>query len=538
MRPAPGVTPRATAARADLGAERVDDRETSGKQRTSRKPGDQRRGRSKPRPPARGGGKRPGKPQPSTPQAGPAGLLARELAVDIVHGVLVKANAMDDVMARGLEASRYASLEARDRALARSIAASSLRYARPLQSAVAGFLDKPLPEKYAHVGIVLLCAAAQLACLKSPPHAVISLAVDQVRRVRNANHLAGLANAVLRKLAGSLEAPEALAAATDPVAAFPRWMLDRWRASYGAALADRMARVTLVTPALDLTLKPGENAEHWAGELGATRLTTGSLRLANAGRIDELPGFADGRWWVQDAAASLPARLLGDVASARVADLCAAPGGKTAELAAAGAAVTAVDVSEARLRRVAENLKRLNLSADLVAEDAVTWAPPELFDAVLLDAPCTATGTIRRHPDILHLKRRDDVANLADLQSRLLANAAAMVRPGGLLVYCTCSLEPEEGERQIEAFLARAPEFRRVPVRPGEAGIAADWITADGDLRTLPCHSPIETEGAVGRDDPTMQPSEESGATTSDVAPAPVPDGMDGFYAVRLIRSN
>jgi 16S rRNA (cytosine967-C5)-methyltransferase len=214
---------------------------------------------------------------------------------------------------------------------------------------------------------------------------------------------------------------------------------------------------------------------------------------------------------VQDAAAALPARLLGNIAGKRVADLCAAPGGKTAQLAAAGAHVTAVDLSTDRLARVRENLARLKLDAEVIAGDVTTWSPAAPFDAVLLDAPCTATGTIRRHPDILHLKRPTDLAPLVELQSRMLDRAATLVSPGGTLVYCTCSLEPEEGERQIERFLARTPQFERTPIVPGESGIDAAWITPVGDLRTLPFHIPGDAHAA---------------------------SGMDGFFAARLVRSS
>ncbi len=210
-----------------------------------------------------------------------------------------------------------------------------------------------------------------------------------------------------------------------------------------------------------------------AERLGGSVLPTGGVRLAAGGRIDALPGFAEGAWWVQDAAAGVPARLLGDVAGKSVVDLCAAPGGKTAQLAAAGADVTAVDLSAARLERLKSNLERLHLTATLVEADAASWAPGRTFDAVLLDAPCTATGTIRRHPDILRLKRPQDIAALADIQARLLENAARLVAPGGTLVYCTCSLEPEEGPRQIEDFLKRHPRFERAAIASGESGISS-----------------------------------------------------------------
>jgi len=229
------------------------------------------------------------------------------------------------------------------------------------------------------------------------------------------------------------------------------------------------------------------------------------LRLVAESRISK--GFAEGAWWVQDAAAALPARLLGHVAGRDVADLCAAPGGKTAELAAAGAKAVAVDRSEERLARLRSNLVRLGLDAETVAADAADWSPGRTFDAVLLDAPCSATGTIRRHPDILHLRRKDDTSTRVALQRRLLDRAARLVAPGGRLVYCTCSLEPEEGEAQVARLLEANRELSRLPIAPGEAGIDAGWITPAGDLRTLPCHL---------------------------ASPEPGLSGLDGFYAARL----
>ena len=349
-----------------------------------------------------------------------------------------------------------------------------------------------------------MSGAAQLLLLDTPPHAAISLAVDQCRLDRDAGRFDKLANAVLRRVS---EKGAALLARQDAaVANMPPWLLRRWHLAYGGELARSIALANLHEAALDLSLKG--DAGPWAERLGGIVLPTGSVRLHAHGRIEDLAGYGDGGWWVQDAAAALPARLLGDVSGQDVADLCAAPGGKTAQLAAAGAHVTAVDASPSRLKRVTENLERLQLAADLVTADATAWQPGRTFDAVLLDAPCTATGTIRRHPDIPHLKRESDVAALAQLQTKLLANAATLVRPGGTLVYCTCSLEPEEGQHQIETFLAKNPSFTREPLRP-EAGLQAEWITPDGDLRTLPCHLPLEQ---------------------ADLS------GLDGFFAARLRR--
>ena len=403
-------------------------------------------------------------------------------------------------------AARIGTLEPRDRALARLIVLTVLRRRGELQAVVSSFIEKPPPASTGALWPILLSAAAQLLVLDTPPHAAISLAVDQCRADRKAYRYDRLANAVLRRVAS--EGKDVLAT-LDPVKLnVPSWLRERWGAAYGAPLAREIAAASLREAPLDLSVKADPAA--WAERLGGLALPTGTVRLARAGRVEDLAGFSEGAWWVQDAAAALPARLLGDVSGRRVADLCAAPGGKTAELAAAGAEVTAVDYSPARLARLAENLARLSLAAEVVEADVTAWEPGRTFDAVLLDAPCSATGTIRRHPDILHLKRKDDTTERVALQRRLLEAAARLVRPGGRLVFCTCSLEPEEGPRHSTRFLADTPGFVREPVVPGEAGIDGAWLTPEGDLRTLPCHLPL-SEPAVS--------------------------GLDGFYAARFRKS-
>jgi 16S rRNA (cytosine967-C5)-methyltransferase len=432
-----------------------------------------------------------------------AGLAARELAAIALAAILNRGRPLEEAF--DAAANRVGPLEARDRAFARLIVMTVLRHKGELDAAVGAFLAKPLPADGGRISHILLSAAAQLLLLDTPPHAAISLAVDQCRAETKTQRFAGLANAVLRRVA--TEGKEKLAG-LDPVALnIPAWMRTRWTKAYGEALAHDIAVASLGEAALDLSVKG--DPEGWSGRLGGVALSTGSVRLPRPSRVEDLEGFADGAWWVQDAAAALPARLLGDVAGLRVADLCAAPGGKTAELAAAGAKVTAVDLSADRLSRLKENLARLALEAEVVEADVAAWDPGTPFDAVLLDAPCSATGTVRRHPDILHLKRKDDTSDRVALQRRLLERAVSLVRPGGLVVYCTCSLEPEEGADQIAAFLAANSGVARVPVAAGEAGIEADWLTSQGDLRTLPCHL---------------------------VRPEPGLSGLDGFFAARLTR--
>jgi 16S rRNA (cytosine967-C5)-methyltransferase len=417
--------------------------------------------------------------------------------------VLVDHRPFDEAFARAAETR---NLPGRDRAFARLIATTALRHRGSLQAVLSTYFAKPLPERMGRLEEILLAAAAQLLLLGTPPHAAISLAVDQCRADSAAKRFANLTNAVLRRLS---ESGQGRLADLDNVAlTFPDWLLSRWSDAYGPIAARQIARASLLEPALDLTVK--SDPERWAAEIGAVVLPTGSLRCAQAGRVEDLPGYDDGTWWVQDAAAALPVKLLGEVAGLSVLDLCAAPGGKTAQLAAAGADVTAVDKSAGRLSRLTENLSRLRLTAKTVVSDALTFQSETPFDAILLDAPCTSTGTIRRHPDILYLKRPEDVAALAALQKRLLEHSAGLLKPGGVLVYCTCSLEPEEGEKQIAAFLDAHPEFTRRPILLGENVIPMAWRTADGDLRTLPSQLSELPEGI---------------------------QGLDGFFAASLLKS-
>ncbi len=465
--------------------------------------------------PRNGAGKRYGKPvsrshddEPPRQQE-PSGYAVRALAVRLVSSVIDRRRALDDALVTEFSSGPGAGLEPRDRGLARLIAATVLRRKGEIDAVITTFLERPLPGDRGLLETILECAAAQLLILQIAPHAVINIAVEQCRHDRGARRFDRLANAVLRRISErGRDILEALPEGTR--LDIPDWLWQRWVAGYGEPTARRIAAASLREAPLDVTPRVDAEAAVWTANLGGKLLPTGSIRIVDPEtRVDALPGYDDGAWWVQDAAAALPARLLGDVSGRRVADLCAAPGGKTVQLAARGAHVTAVDISAQRLARVRENLARMKLDAEIVKADATNWQPATAFDAVLLDAPCTATGTIRRHPDIPHLKRPTDLAPLVELQARMLDHAATLVAPGGTLVYCTCSLEPAEGEEQIERFLLRAPEFERSALAPGEFGIEATWLTPAGDLRTLPHFSPGGELG-VG--------------------------GMDGFYAVRLTR--
>jgi 16S rRNA (cytosine967-C5)-methyltransferase len=437
-------------------------------------------------------------PQPEVP-----GFAARRIAADILDGVLRRRIALDEQLSGKSAHPGLTTLPDRDRALMRRLTATALRRLGTLRHLLGSYLDKGFPADAPRTETILLLGAVQILWLDVPDHAAVDLSVRLAQADRRAARYAGLINAVLRRVAQN----RAAAPAEDPTRDTPTWLLERWRKAYGADIALAIAAANGYEPALDLTVK--QEAESWAEHLHGRVLPTGTVRTQAQGAISLLPGYREGVWWVQDAAASLPARLLGDVRALRVADLCAAPGGKTAQIAFAGAHVTAVDRSPARLARIAENFTRLGLEAKMVAADALEWQS-EPFDAVLLDAPCSSTGTIRRHPDVPWLKSEADIATLTALQPRLLNHAVELTKPGGVLVYCVCSLEPEEGEHQIEALLAREPRVVRRPVTTEEVCGHGEFITAAGDLRTLPLHLPD---------------------------PDPRWGGMDGFYAARLVRT-
>jgi 16S rRNA (cytosine967-C5)-methyltransferase len=437
-------------------------------------------------------------PQPEVP-----GLAARRIAADILDGVLRRRIALDELLSGKNVHPGLVGLADRDRALTRRLTATVLRRLGTLRHLVSGFLDKGFPSDAPRVETILLLGAAQILWLEVPDHAAVDLSVRLAQADRRAARYAGLVNAVLRRVTQS--------AATKPVEGTsrdtPDWLLKRWKKAYGTDTARAIAAANGHEPALDLTVK--QDAESWADRLRGRVLPTGTVRTLAHGAISLLPGFSEGAWWVQDAAAALPVRLFGDVRGKSVAELCAAPGGKTAQLALAGAQVSAVDRSSVRLNRLRENLARLSLSAETIAADALDWqAGP--FDGVLLDAPCSATGTIRRHPDIPWLNSEAELPVLTSLQQRLIHRAVELTKPGGTFVYCVCSLEPEEGQSQIEALLTRDPRVTRSPITAQEVFGRAEFITIDGDLRTLPQQLPD---------------------------PDPRWGGLDGFFAARLVRS-
>lgn len=401
----------------------------------------------------------------------------RAVAVDLLSAVLDKGRLLDEM----LEDSRLAAMDDRDRGFVRMLLGTTLRRLGQIDALIEHCLDKPMRAGAAWAEHALRLGICQLLFLDVAPHAAISTTVDLVKGGTQAG-FAKLLNAVLRRL--DREGRDLVAAQDAALLNTPEWLWRSWCRAYGEETARAVALAHLSEAPVDITV--AADPQGWAERLEAEILPTGSLRRRGGGSLVDLPGFAEGAWWVQDAAAALPARLLGDVAGKSVADLCAAPGGKTLQLATAGARVTAVDRSGKRLKRLEQNLARLGLSARIVEADAGEWTPPEPFDAVLLDAPCSATGTLRRHPDVARHKSPAEIVKLAGVQARLLRAAIAMLKPGGVLIYCTCSLEPEEGPEQVAALLAEGAPLRRLPIRPDEIGGLSEAITAEGDLRTLP----------------------------------------------------
>ncbi|WJI46036.1 RsmB/NOP family class I SAM-dependent RNA methyltransferase [Mesorhizobium sp. C120A] len=435
-----------------------------------------------------------------------AGLAARKAAARLLAAVIDAKTPLDGLTDHENGHPQYKVLDLRDRGLVRAILVTALRYRMTIAGLLARRLEKPLPPNATALSHILHVAAAQILFLDIPDSAAVDLAVTHAKSDPRTQRFSGLVNGVLRTLARAKETelPAALAA-TDEA---PKWFSDRLKAAYGAEMTRQILAAHRVEAPVDFTVKA--DPELWAEKLGGIVLPTGTVRVEKlSASVTELPGFSEGAWWVQDAAASFPARLFGDVKGLRVADLCAAPGGKTAQLILAGAKVTALDTSKNRLARLTQNLERLGLSAEIVQADLLKYQPAELFDAVLLDAPCSSTGTVRRHPDVPWTKTAADVEKLADLQAKLLPRAVTLVKPGGRIVFSNCSLDPIEGEDLYRVFLAGNKTVADDPLQPGEiAGIDA-FLTPQGTLRTTPAD--------LDRGSPGVS-------------------GLDGFFAARMRR--
>jgi 16S rRNA (cytosine967-C5)-methyltransferase len=435
------------------------------------------------------------------------GLKARLAAAKILAAVVDRKTPLDGMLDHDNGNAVYRELNEADRALVRAILNSALRHLPHIDAMLASLLQSPLPEGARALQHVLFVAAAQILYLDIPDHSAVDLAVEQANRDPRSRRFASLVNAVLRRLAR--EKAQLLATIPQTLPAMPKWFFDRLVSVYGKDQAYRIAEAQMQPAAIDVTVK--SRPEYWAAELDGALLPTGSIRLSLFdGSIPSLPGFSEGQWWVQDAAASIPAQLFGDLSGKLALDLCAAPGGKTAQLIAAGAKVTAIDQSESRLKRLKSNLARLELDATTLVASASSFETGTLFDAVLLDAPCSSTGTTRRHPDVLWTKGPGDIQKLAVVQENLLRHALTLVKPGGLVVFSNCSLDPLEGEDVIVRVLGDFPEFRRLPIERQDWPGLEEAISPLGEFRTTPAMLP-GIDGRAG--------------------------GLDGFFASVLQRS-
>lgn len=416
----------------------------------------------------------------STPQRLDTNDPARAAALALLNGVLAEGVSLSDQLAR--KTGPLTGLAPPDRARAQRLATGTLRHLRTCDQMLGPHL-RMLP--YPPIHNILRLGTYELCAMGEAPHGVVSAAVDLARAVDPQSKAPGLVNAVLRNVARA--GRESWTTAPPPALPKPfrKALVKVWGGKTVAAMEAAHANPV----PMDLTLKDPAARAAWAAQLGGVDLPTGSLRLSDAGQVSTLPGYADGSWWVQDAAAALPAQALGAQPGDRVLDLCAAPGGKTLQLAAAGADVTALDISEGRCARLRENLARTGLQAGIVVADALSYVPEALFDAVLLDAPCSATGTVRRHPDLPYLRDLTELADVTTLQSALIDRAVACLRPGGRLVFATCSLLPAEGEDQAAAALSRHPSLKAESLAE-LPGITADWLTETGALRLRPDYWP------------------------------------------------
>ena len=428
------------------------------------------------------------------------GMAMRMAALALLEDVLQRKQALDHALNHQ---DAFKALPQRDRAFTRMLVSTVLRRMGQIDDVIERALERETPRNLSLQNILRI-GVAQILFMDVADHAAVDTAVRMAERLGMDKQKA-FVNAMLRTV--TREGVEWREKQDETRLNTPEWLLKIWIEEYGLKTAADIARANLSEAPLDITVRDKESRNFWSSNFKATQMTTGTLRKTSGGNVTELQGFNDGQWWVQDASAAIPAQLFGDIDGQHVYDLCAAPGGKTLQLASMGAHVTALDRSANRLKRLTANLERMQLesSVDVVTADAASWRPKEPAGYVLLDAPCSATGTIRRHPDVVHLKAPQDIDRLVGLQAKLLDNAFEMLMSGGVLVYCTCSLQKSEGEAQIAAFLARQPQAQRLPITAKELGGFDEALSDEGDLRILPFH-----QAALG--------------------------GMDGFFVARLTK--
>ena len=417
-------------------------------------------------------------------------LATRRCALNLLGAILRRKTALNIALDSNTD---FAALGLRDRAFTRMLVTTTLRRLGQIDDLIAFAQERPDALKTDIVRNILRLGITQIFFMNVPDHASVDTCV-RLTEEKNMVRQTGFVNALLRRLIR--EGSERLSRQDAPRLNTPEWLLKLWIEDYGLRTAARIAEANMKEAPLDITVKNKDERAYWSSALQATELSTGTLRRLAGGNIRELQGFDEGKWWIQDAAAAIPAQLFGDISGAHVVDMCAAPGGKTIQLSALGAQVTSIDRSTKRLKKLEENVARMGLAENIQIEvsDAASWNPPaEMMKNdgpayILLDAPCSATGTIRRHPDTGYLKSPKDIEGLSSIQQRLLDHSAEVLAIGGMLIYCTCSLQKSEGEYQIAAFLEKHPNFERIPIRAEEIGGYEELINDNGDLRTLPFH--------------------------------------------------
>jgi 16S rRNA (cytosine967-C5)-methyltransferase len=437
-------------------------------------------------------------------------LASRQAVVEILNAVLQKKRPFDSAFIDVIDKKfKDTKLESRDRGFIKLVCITTLRHFGQANYVLNSFLQKPLPKKTVLLKAILISAIAQLLYLKTPAHAAIDTAVELTKTNKMKNY-SKLVNGVLR----NVERNKNKILQDDKNTAklnVPNWLYSSWERAYGADFAEKISQINLIEPNIDFSVK--NNAKSWASELEGELLPFDSVRKSGSCIVKNLAKYENGEWWVQDIAASIPVKLAGNIKGKKVADLCSAPGGKTCQLINKGAKVTAFDRSEKRIKILKENLERLNFSADVICSDSYKWLKnneDEKFDMILLDAPCSATGTIRKNPDVLIHKNQDNIYQYANTQKKLLNAAIGALKKGGTLLYCVCSIQPEEGEMQIKKFLSSNQNMEKIPFKTEElnelnAKGLEHIITENGDIRTLPFY--LEEQG-----------------------------GMDGFFLSRLIR--
>ena len=433
------------------------------------------------------------------------GLETRLVATLLLTRVMDDGRNLDALCDRQHGLDRFLKLEARDQGLARAIAITAVRKHNQIEAVLKRVMQRPPPKRARFLIHSLHVAATQILFLDAPDSAAVDLGVTAIGKDERTSRFRGMSNAVLRRI---VREKEDLLSKTEQTSLLPKWMEKALRKDYGKEKAIKISSFIALEPMVDLTVK--EAPQDWADKLGGFVLPTGSVRLTNTTSVAELEGYENGEWWVQDAAAALPAHLIKANKGASVLELCAAPGGKTAQLVQKGYDVTAVDISKPRLSRLQQNLDRLNLKATLVEADILEFEPEEMFDAILLDAPCSSTGTIRRHPDVLWTKSPEEITALAKLQYQLLEKAKDFLKPGGSFVFSNCSMLKEEGEDLLSKISKQFEDIKLDPIKPDEINGLEDCINGQGALRTLPFHLAHKEHETYS--------------------------GLDGFFACRFIK--